>query len=295
MKITVSKQAVKEYISEVMAAPMPGWQSTGDLSTTPATVTAVVDPSAAATDPGNSSFEPKNRVELHVAVSSMINDIPDEDAEKFYDIMKDALEKSKEEDEKMSDNAKIEEAIRRTIRKMLKEAELPPVKKIPAGVHGGEYTRNLEKRKSKLRDVMDKWRDDEDAAPMVRADAPAAGRERKNTMMTDVGGSSFKEIAAELGYASESGAKQAAEKAMSKLRFASQMDQDELEILSLEAMSDYIDYLNKSGELTSADVQLMKDHPTIVAELENFRDFFDKYVKRAMRQSASDVMPEEDM
>jgi hypothetical protein len=195
----------------------------------------------------------------------------------------------------MSDNAKIEEAIRRTIRKMLKEAELPPVKKIPAGVHGGEYTRNLEKRKSKLRGVMDKWRDDEDAAPMVRADAPAAGRERKNTMMTDVGGSSFKEIAAELGYASESGAKQAAEKAMSKLRFASQMDQDELEILSLEAMSDYIDYLNKSGELTSADVQLMKDHPTIVAELDDFRDFFDKYVKRAMRQSASDDMSEEDM
>jgi len=106
---------------------------------------------------------------------------------------------------------------------------------------------------------------------------------RKNTMMTDVGGSSFKEIAAEMGYASESGAKQAVEKALEKSRFVGAMDPDELQILALTAMNDYIDYLRKSGELTGADIELMKSHPTITAELDGFREFLDKYIKRQMK------------
>jgi hypothetical protein len=126
-------------------------------------------------------------------------------------------------------------------------------------------------------------KDDADAEEMERADAPVAGRERKNVMQTDVGGASFKQIAQELGYASESGAKQAAEKAMAKVKFAAGMDPDQLQIVVLTAMSDYIDFLNKSGELTPADVQLMKDHPNIVSELDGFREFLDKYVKREMK------------
>jgi hypothetical protein len=269
-----------------MMNPSVGWQSTTELSDSPVSVSAVVDPSASVTDPGNPNFKPSNRNELRTAISDMINSISDDCAEEIFDTMKNAIEKT-QEDEKMkkSDN-KVEETIRLAIRKMLKEAELPPVKKIPIGVHGGEYTRNLEKRKSKLRGVMDKWRDDEDAAPMVRADAPAAGRERKNVMQTDIGGASFKQIAQELVYASESGAKQAAEKAISKVQFASNMDQDDLQIVVLTAMSDYIDFLNSSGELTSADVQLMKDHPDVVTELDGFRDFLQKYIKREMRSAA---------
>jgi len=283
MKIVVSKRKFEKFLRETMMNPGVGWQSTTDLSDSPTTVSAVVDPSAALTDPGNPNFKPANRKELRIALSDMINGVSDDCVEDIFDAMKDAIEKTQEEDKQMKNDKKVEETIRATIRKMLKEAELPPVKKIPAGVHGGEYTRNLEKRKSKLRGVMSKWRDDDDAAPMVRADAPAAGRERKNVMQTDVGGASFKQIAQELGYASESGAKQAAEKAMSKVKFASKMDQDELQIVVLTAMSDYIDFLNNSGELTSADVQLMKDHPNIVSELDGFREFLDKYIKREMR------------
>ncbi len=284
MKIVVTKNAVQELVREAMMNPSVGWQSTSALSDSPSTVSAVVDPSAAITNPDNLNFKPSNRKELRLAISSIIDDISDDCAKNVFDIIKDAI-KDTEEDKEMKDDKKVEETIRHALRKMLKEAELPPVKKIPIGMHGGEYTRNLEKRKSKLRGVMDKWRDDEDAAPMVRADAPAAGRERKNVMQTDVGGASFKQIAQELGYASESGAKQAAEKAMSKVQFASNMDQDDLQIVVLTAMSDYIDFLNSSGELTSADVQLMKDHPAVVTELDGFRDFLQKYVKREMRSA----------
>ena len=276
--------------------PTVGWQSTSDLSDSPATVSAVVDPSAALTDPGNENFRPSNRKELRAAISNLIDDISDDGAEDFFDAVKDVIDKNSQEDKNMKNDKKVEETIRREIRRILSEAMpkktpeftvtnprgiKPTV--VPAGVHGGEFSRNLEKRKSKLQGVMDKWRDDDDAAPMVRADAPAAGRERKNVMQTDVGGASFKDIAKELGYASESGAKQAAEKAMAKVKFTADMDPDQLQIVVLTAMSDYIDFLKGSGELDAEEVNLMKDHPDIVSELDGFREFLDKYIKREMK------------
>jgi len=288
MKIVVTEKAIRELIRETMMNPNVGWQSTTDLSDSPASVSAVVDPSAAATDPGNPNFKPANRKELKVALSGMIDDISDNCVEDVFDAMKDAI-KDTEEDKEMKDNKKVEETIRLAIRKILKEAELPPVKKIPMGVHGGEYMRNLEKRKKNLQGTMSKWRDDEDAAPMVRADAPAAGRERKNVMQTDIGGASFKQIAQDLGYASESGAKQAVEKALSKAKYLGAMEPEELEITILMAMKDYVDFLKGSGELTAADVQLMLDHPDIVSELDGFKEFLDKQLKKEMKADVSEA------
>lgn len=286
MKIVVSEEQMRRFIRETMMNPSIGWQSTSELSDSPATVSAVVDPSAAVTDPQNVNFKPSNRKELQIALSSIIDGIPDDLAGDTFDAVNDAIEKEKE-DEDMKNDKKVEEAIRLAIRKMLSEAELPPVKKIPMGVHGGEWMKAHEKRRKDLEKTLTGMNIDTDAEEMMRADAPAAGRERKNVMQTDVGGASFKQIAQELGYASESGAKQAAEKAMAKVRFASGMDPDHLQIVVLTAMSDYIDFLNKSGELTPADVQLMKDHPNIVSELDGFREFLDKYIKREMKSSAA--------
>jgi hypothetical protein len=283
MNMRVSEEAIRRHIREMMSSPSVGWESTGNRSDSPSSVSAVVDPSAALTDPSNSNFKPQNRKELKAALSTTLEDIADDDASQFYDAFNDLIEKNKVEDEKMKDSKKVEETIRLAIRKMLSEAELPPVKKIPMGVHGGEWMKAHEKRRKDLEKTLTGMSMDSDAEEMTRADAPAAGRGRKNVMQTDIGGASFKQIAQELGYASESGAKQAAEKAMAKVQFASSMDQDELAILTLTAMNDYIDFLNKSGELTPADVQLMKDHPNIVSELDGFREFLDKYVKREMK------------
>lgn len=282
MKIIVSEEQMRRFIRETMMNPSVGWQSTSELSDSPSTVSAVVDPSAAVTDPENPNFKPSNRKELQIALSSIIDGIPDDMASSAFDAVNDAIDKEKE-DEDMKNNKKVEEAVRLAIRKMLREAELPPVKKIPMGVHGGEWMRAHQKRRDDLNKTLTGMNIDTDAEDMTRADAPAAGRERKNVMQTDVGGASFKQIAQELGYASESGAKQAAEKAMSKVKFASSMDPDALQVVVLTAMSDYIDFLNKSGELTPADVQLMKDHPNIVSELDGFREFLDKYIKREMK------------
>jgi hypothetical protein len=110
---------------------------------------------------------------------------------------------------------------------------------------------------------------------------------RKNVMMGDVSGSSFKDIAKELGFAAESGAKQAVVKALEKAKFVGTMDPDELEILVLKSMSDYIDMLSNTGELSPADVKLLKDHPDIVRDLEGFREFLDKSIRTTRKVSAS--------
>ena len=175
------------------------------------------------------------------------------------------------------------------MRKLLKEVEydpndpkLPPVKKIPYGVHGSEYMRNLEKRKTDLRKTLEKSTlDDEEGS--AKSDEPVAGRTRKNVMQTDVGGASFADIAKELGFATTSGAKAAVEKAMQKAKFLAGMDPDDLEILTLTAMNDYIDVLKSTGELTGDDVKLMKDHPEIVSSLDGFREFLDKSLKKAQK------------
>ena len=275
-----------------MMNPSVGWQSTSELSDSPAAVSAVVDPAAAVTDPENPNFKPSNRKELQIALLALVDDVSDDLAGDTFDVVLDAINKNKDEDD-MKNDKKVEEAIRLAIRKMLSEAELPPVRKIPMGVHGGEWMKAHEKRRKDLEKTLTSMNVDTDAEEMMRADAPVAGRDRKNVMQTDVGGASFKQIAQELGYASESGAKQAVEKAMTKIQFAASMDPDALQVVVLTAMSDYIDFLNKSGELTSADVQLMKDHPNIVAELDGFREFLDKYIKREMKSKVAEAAKKE--
>lgn len=284
MRVVVTEKAVREYISELMSGP--GWGAERTASPSPVVTSAVVDPSAAVTDPSNVNFKPRNRAELKTAMSSVINKISDDSAADLYVAIQDVIEDKEKKEKEMN---KTESIIRAAVRKLLKEVEydpndpkLPPVKKIPYGVHGSEYMRNLEKRKTDLRKTLEKSTldDEEDSA---KRDEPAAGRTRKNVMQTDVGGASFADIAKELGFATTSGAKAAVEKAMQKAKFLADMDPDDLEILTLTAMNDYIDVLKSTGELTGDDVKLMKDHPEIVSSLDGFREFLDKSLKKAQK------------
>jgi hypothetical protein len=284
MRVVVTEKAVREYISELMSGP--GWGAERTASPSPVVTSAVVDPSAAVTDPSNVNFKPRNRAELKTAMSSVINKISDDSAADLYVAIQDVIEDKEKKEKEMN---KTESIIRAAVRKLLKEVEydpndpkLPPVKKIPYGVHGSEYMRNLEKRKTDLRKTLEKSTlDDEEGS--AKSDEPVAGRTRKNVMQTDVGGASFADIAKELGFATTSGAKAAVEKAMQKAKFLAGMDPDDLEILTLTAMNDYIDVLKSTGELTGDDVKLMKDHPEIVSSLDGFREFLDKSLKKAQK------------
>lgn len=125
MKLFVTEKEVRKYIKEIMENPPGlGWQMTGDLSTSPVSVSSVVDPSASLTDPGNPKFVPTNRVELQTALASIVNDVPDDEISGFYDTVKDTIEDiNKDEDEMSKEDKKVEETIRASIRNMIKESK----------------------------------------------------------------------------------------------------------------------------------------------------------------------------
>lgn len=125
MKLFVTEKTVRKYIKEIMENPPGlGWQMTGDLSTSPVSVSSVVDSSAALTDPGNPKFVPTNRVELQTVLSSLVNDVPDDEISGFYSTIKDTIEDiNKDEDEMSKEDKKVEETIRASIRNMIKESK----------------------------------------------------------------------------------------------------------------------------------------------------------------------------
>lgn len=271
MKIVVSEKAVREYIKEMMENPSVGWQSQGDMSSVPAQVSAVVDPSAASTNPSDENFKPQNRAELKAALSTIVDDISDDEAPEFYSVVKDAAIELKNEDDKMEkDNAKdvktVEETIRRTIRKIL--SEFGPYRDTGLSFSGYEF-------------APDSDEEDEEVGPA----------KKKNVTMTDVGGASLHDIQKEMGYASESGVRQAIEKILEKARFTGTMDPDELDIFILTTMNDYIEQLSKAGDLTAADVELLKAHPQLVADLDSFRVFLGKAIKRARKSDQKLINP----
>ena len=222
---------------------------------------------------------------------------------------------------KQVDAKSVEESVRKAVRDVLFEVmpkrtgwgrprvtkmtgpivgDLPPVTKIPAGQHGAEYLARGEKYNADLKKLLKQPLHEpvEDVEEELPEEEPLPGARGKHGYkktaiggMSDVGGSSFEDIAKELGF-SVAGAKQAVDKALEKAQFlAKGMDDDDREIMILTAMNDYIKMLAKSGELTGSDVQLMKDHPTIVRELDGFREFLHNTVRKARKSDQALVNP----
>jgi len=332
-KVVVTEQALREMIREAMFnKEFSGWSSNEEG---PAEVNPNVDPSAAVTDPINPNFTPQDKTEFNVAIGQLVKNLPDADMPGLYDTVRTAIDDKQnvEDEDEMKKKAmqggttQVEEQVRKAIRKVISDLNLrrgdqvseakpdpwkdappvtgpmPAVTKIPAGIHGGEFTRWQEKNKSDVKKYLGKIDLD---APVIEPEEHDADvdpvddpkrRAYKTTAlggMTDVAGASFEQIAQELGF-SVAGAKQAVDKSLEKARFlATGMDEDDREILVLTAINDYIKTLNRSGELTPADVQLMKDHPDMVRELDGFREFLDTTIRRARRQDQKIVDPLED-
>lgn len=83
-------------------------------------------------------------------------------------------------------------------------------------------------------------------------------------------------------------AKKAVQQALAKLRFlVGEMSEEERDSLVARAIADYVKYLNSSGEVTPEELQLLKDHPDLVSELDGFREFASDYIKREMRAAGA--------
>lgn len=86
----------------------------------PVRINPVVDPSAAETDPGNSSFLPKNKAELLSALRVMCDVEDDEDVPVIYIAVKDAIEKQEGDMKKVD----VAESVRQAVKKALKDMSL---------------------------------------------------------------------------------------------------------------------------------------------------------------------------
>lgn len=289
-QVTVSEEALRELVREALDGGHLG-DLTMPEEEPPVNVNDVVDQSAAVTDPINPNFVPQTKPELDVALKQLTKDVPIDNVPKLYKAVLDVIETEdleNEEDEQMKKAAEggttqVEEMVRKAVRSVLDEAPLPPVRKIPFGVHGTEYMNSFQHAKDSLKDRFGK-----EEEPEVDAEEPEDAKPKKRGAykataignMEDVSGASFQDIAKELGF-SVAGAKQAVDKALEKARFlATGIDSDDLEIMILQTMNEYIASLTKTGELSAADVQLMKDHPDIVRELDGFREFLATAIKR---------------
>lgn len=271
--VVVSEKALRDLVGEALDGGHLGDLTVPEEEETPVNVNPVVDPSAAETDPINPDFVPQNKAELGVAINQLTKDVPVDNVPKFYKTLRAVLAVEKhddEEDEQMKKAAKagpaqVEETIRLSVRRALKEM-------VP--------------------DPADVDADEEEAEAGGRR-RPAAYKSTAIGNMFDVGGASFEEIATSLNF-SVAGAKRAVDKALEKARFLGKMDLDDKEILVLTSMNDYIKMLSKSGELSPADIQLMKDHPDIVRELDGFREFLNNSIRRARKggQQLEDPMSE---
>lgn len=249
-------------------------------------VNAVVDPSAAETDPMNPDYKPQNATELGVAMRALTKDMPDEKAQRVYDLVKQDLGKDKPDD----DVPEVEE-------EEDMESEQPSGTK--SGTRSGTVSaegilrseiRRILREEHEEYDRVVHGSDDDDEAP---SPAPAVNDDE-----------AFIKIANELGL-KVSGAKQLVNKAEMRWKFLQQelpkghpntpgprlgkdaqgnepSNLNDMEVLILMAWGDYIELLQSTGELDSADVQLLHDHPEVALDLDGFRDYVHHYIERAV-------------
>ncbi len=109
-----------------------------------------------------------------------------------------------------------------------------------------------------------------------------------------VDGMTLEKIGAELGFTKEA-AKKAIETAMERFKVLHAMEPEDREELVLVGVSDYINMLAKTGEMSSEEEEFMRLHPKVVATSNDFRDFFSKYVKRAAREMRADTQDDNDL
>lgn len=307
-KITVTRTALRELVSELLDNKKFGQVCLEEVDD-PVDVNPVVDQSAILTDPSNPNYKPNNKAEFQVAVKALSDDLPDEKVSDVYEKLVGALDVPDEKEDTMKNkkttgtksatkDTAAESLIRLAVRKQLQELNivseapfdkkpknfgpvvgpLPPVTKIPAGVHGSEYMSKFDKSKKDLKKIMKNPVED----PLEDTTSDVPERAKFNTV-SDVSGASFQDIAKDLGF-SVAGAKQAVDKAMLKAQWVADMQDkspEDLEIIVLSSMNDYIKMLSRSGELSASDVALMKAHPDIVRDLDGFREFLDKSIRRA--------------
>jgi hypothetical protein len=262
-KITVTESAIRQLINNLLEG-----RDTPAVVAEPPTipVNPALDPmvrmTGMAKEPINPMFSPTDKIEFQASVKNLVHNLPDEDLPDLFYAIKDAInaeedKKDKEKQEENGDSMTLKdsrmESLRLGIRKVIQEAR-PEHHMDPSDIDADEEAEEL-------------------------------AAQKKYEMTADVGGSTFDEIAIAMGFANPIGAKGAVDKALKKMKFLMTLPEEERNELVLSAMDKYIKVLQKKGSLKADDVQLLKDHPEIVQELDGFREFMRNHIHKGMRDA----------
>lgn len=282
--IRVTKTALCEFIKEALNG-----QIEGGSETNPVKINNVVDQQAPITDPTDRDFIPQNQQELSSAISKLVKSIDDEDVSDVYNDIVKSFDQQKEKVD-MKKTSVTETVVRNHIKKLIREMfddELD-------NELSGEDLTSLKKSKRAKREEEEDLDDDK------------LSKKKKNLSVADIEGGNLKDIAKEFG-GSVAGAKRVTDVALDKAKggfellqtdgteiierlkeedpeigeiidqFEAEYGASKLAALLALAVDNYIDDISDTGEVTDADVELLRKNPTIVADLDNFREYFHKY------------------
>lgn len=287
-QIIVTKKIIREMIKNMLESTPGGDVFEPELNA--ANVSAGVDPNAAATEPGDENFKPQNKTELGVAITNVTKDLPDDQANNIFQVVKAAMGQDDNErpaddhtitskkstsagDDEMKNKKnesikkKAERALRLEIRKALREA-YPNYEYYGTDMYG------------------DSSSDDDEFDEPQPVKKKRAYKDTAIGRQDDVGGDTFESLAKEFGL-SIAGAKRLVDETLKKSKhvYYDMEMSDDLMIVTLGAIKDYVDFLKSSGELTPADVQFLLDHPSHIQDLEGFREFFSPYLRKYLKKT----------
>lgn len=286
MRTVIDRSALVELLKEAL-------ENKGAMeydASVPVVPNAVVDrPSIQLdVDPVDVKHLPKSKNEMIVMVRSLLDNVDDDQSAELYSKIKELVSKKEEPQVNVPEQPTGNQGIATMENKrisdmvmMIVEAEL------------GKSRRDLSS------DEEDK--DDEDEEDVWDADKEAdeeeAEEEKQKKGRGEVGaygvdGETLEKIGEEMGFTKEA-AKKAVETAMERFKALYTMDDAERGELVLTGISDYIDFLASSGEMSDEEESFMRLHPKVVAASDSFRDFFSKYVKRATRSMRADTQDDE--
>lgn len=211
----------------------------------PVRVSDVVDVNEPYTTVEDGVYSPQTTQELSIALSKLVSELPNDLVVPAYTTLKSVILRLMKDREKKMSNGVVEQSIRRIVRKML--VEMNVVNEVDA-------------------DKM-----------------------HNQGMMPE--GEGLKAIADALGIKSPSHAKGLVTRAIHKAQFMKNLyerDPEGTEELVLNAVYDYIQELNDMGQLpgepegdalTKDDIKILADNPEMVADLDSFRVYLQKYIK----------------
>lgn len=278
----VSEEELRKLVNEVLDEPsLEAYVPSAKMTQ----VNAVVDPQAAETDPTNPRFKPQNKVELGVAVRNLTANMDDSTAPKVFDALKQAVAPDKEAD------AEEQKDIQMSKPEAAKDVQGSGGAKPTTGTKSG--TKSEAVVREMVRKAIREQYQDYDAAVSGGTDDDDDEEPKKEAPPEPM---SFEQLAKEIGL-KVSGAKQFVDKALARMKFINQeyesnvgqsegYNLNDMEILVLQAYRDYMDLLQSTGELSSADRKFLEDHADAafknVFDLEGFREFLHTYIRQSM-------------